>query len=91
VLHHLYGNPIVPFVSDSSFGCAICDPVMALWCFVGAPSVYDLFRGKGENIKLVATRQLSRTSDRERRAYGRVVGAPTAVIAPTETIARKTR
>jgi hypothetical protein len=45
VLHHLYGNPIVPFVPDSSFGCAITDPVIALWCFVGAPSVYDLFRG----------------------------------------------
>lgn len=47
VLHHLYGNPIVPFVPDSSFGCAICDPVITLWCFAGAPSVYDLFRGKG--------------------------------------------
>jgi hypothetical protein len=46
VLHHLYGNPIVPFVPDSSLGCAICDPVIALWCFAGAPSVYDLFRGK---------------------------------------------
>ncbi len=44
VLHHLYGNPIVPFVADSSFGCAICDPVIALWCFAGAPSVYDLLR-----------------------------------------------
>ncbi|QIN80849.1 hypothetical protein GBA65_15885 [Rubrobacter marinus] len=47
VLHHLYGNPIVPFVPDSSLGCAICDPVIALWCFAGAPSVYDLFRAKG--------------------------------------------
>ena len=45
VLHHLYGNPIVPFVPDSSLGCAICDPVIALWCFAGGPSVYDLFRG----------------------------------------------
>jgi Family of unknown function (DUF6010) len=45
VLHHLYGHPIVPFVPDSSFGCAITDPVIALWCFAGAPSVYDLFRG----------------------------------------------
>jgi hypothetical protein len=44
VLHHLYGNPIVPFVADSSFGCAVCDPVIALWCFAEAPSVYDLFR-----------------------------------------------
>ncbi len=44
VLHHLYGNPIVSFAAGSSLGCAICDPVIALWCFAGAPSVYDLFR-----------------------------------------------
>ncbi|MGH3145666.1 MAG: DUF6010 family protein [Rubrobacter sp.] len=43
-LHHLYGNPIVPFVAESSLGCAICDPVIALWCFAGAPSVYGLLR-----------------------------------------------
>jgi hypothetical protein len=46
VLHHLYGNPIVPFEPTSSLGCAICDPVIALWCFAGAPSVYALFRRK---------------------------------------------
>jgi hypothetical protein len=44
VLHHLYGNPIVPFAADSSFGCAVCDPMIALWCFARAPSVYNLFR-----------------------------------------------
>ena len=44
VLHHLYGTDIVPFAEGSSFGCAICDPVIALWCFAGAPSVYALFR-----------------------------------------------
>lgn len=37
--HYLYGNPIVPFAATSSFGCAICDPVIALWCFAGAPSI----------------------------------------------------
>jgi hypothetical protein len=46
VLHHLYGNPIVPFATGSSLGCAICDPVIALWCFAGAPSVYDFLRGR---------------------------------------------
>ena len=40
VMHHFYGNPIVPFVAKSSLGCAICDPVIALWCFVGAPSMF---------------------------------------------------
>ncbi len=43
-LHHLYGNPIVPFVADSSLGCAISDPVIALWFFLGAPSVSGLVR-----------------------------------------------
>ena len=44
VMHNLYGTPIVPFVPTSSLGCAICDPVIAAWCFAGAPSVYDLGR-----------------------------------------------
>jgi hypothetical protein len=48
VLHHLYGNLIVPSLPDSSFGCAITDPVIARRCFAGAPSVYALFRGKGQ-------------------------------------------
>ena len=38
VVHHLYGTPIIPFLPLSSFGCAICDPVIALWCFFDAPS-----------------------------------------------------
>jgi hypothetical protein len=33
VVHHLYGTPIVPFVAMSSFGCAICDPVIAIGVF----------------------------------------------------------
>src|SRR5690349_8507266 len=39
IVHHLKGNPIVPFAQDSSFGCAVCDPVIAVWCFAGGPSV----------------------------------------------------
>ena len=42
VVHHLYGTPIVPFVPTSSLGCAICDPIIAAWCFAGAPSVFGL-------------------------------------------------
>ena len=38
VLHHLNGTPLLPFSATSSLGCAICDPVIALWCFVGAPA-----------------------------------------------------
>ncbi|MFG1686592.1 DUF6010 family protein [Nonomuraea sp. NPDC049269] len=39
--HHLQGSPIIPFAEYSSFGCAICDPVLALWCFAGGPSITD--------------------------------------------------
>ena len=46
VVHHLKGNPIVPFAHDSSFGCAICDPVIALWCFRGGPSVVAFVRAR---------------------------------------------
>lgn len=44
VVHHLYGNPIVPFVPTSSAGCAICDVGLAAWYFYGAPSIYERFR-----------------------------------------------
>ncbi|OLF18427.1 DUF6010 family protein [Actinophytocola xanthii] len=43
VAHHLKGNPIIPFAEHSSLGCAICDPVIAVWCLAGGPSVTDLF------------------------------------------------
>ncbi len=44
VLHHLYGNPIVPFSASSSAGCAICDSVLAVWFFMKAPSLFDYLR-----------------------------------------------
>lgn len=44
VVHHLQGNPIIPFADLSSLGCAICDPVIAVWCLAGGPSVIELFR-----------------------------------------------
>lgn len=44
VLHHRYGNPILPFAHNSSLGCAICDPVIALWCFGGGPSAPTMLR-----------------------------------------------
>ena len=42
-LHHLYGNPIIPFAPLSSFGCAICDPVIAVWYAFGALSILPEF------------------------------------------------
>jgi hypothetical protein len=40
IVHHFYGNPIMPFVPLSSAGCAICDLALAAWYFAGAPSPY---------------------------------------------------
>ena len=39
LVHHLYGNPIWPFLPTSSFGCLIFDALIAVWFFAGAPSV----------------------------------------------------
>ncbi|MDA0564110.1 DUF6010 family protein [Streptomonospora sp. S1-112] len=50
-LHHLYGNPILPFAEHSSLGCAICDPVIALWCLAGGPSVADLARSAAARLR----------------------------------------
>ncbi|MFD6065950.1 DUF6010 family protein [Amycolatopsis lurida] len=46
VVHHLKGAPIIPFLHDSSFGCAICDPVIAIWCFASGRSVTDFVRAR---------------------------------------------
>jgi len=43
IVHHLFGSPIVPFLPDSSIGCAICDVGLATWYFFGAPSIYARF------------------------------------------------
>jgi hypothetical protein len=42
VLHHLYGNPIVPFAPASSAGCAITDAIIAIWFFANARSAFEL-------------------------------------------------
>ena len=50
IMHHLYGNPIVPFSPSSSAGCAICDAILALWFFLKAPSFVDYFNRKNKPI-----------------------------------------
>jgi hypothetical protein len=42
IAHHLYGNPIWPFMATSSFGCMIFDAMIAVWFLAGAPSVFAL-------------------------------------------------
>lgn len=44
LVHHFFGNAIWPFAEMSSFGCCIFDAVIAVWFFVGAPSVVKAFR-----------------------------------------------
>ncbi|MDF3293100.1 DUF6010 family protein [Streptomyces silvisoli] len=45
IVHYLKGHPILTFDHNSSLSCAICDPVIALWCFRGGPSPRELLRG----------------------------------------------
>lgn len=42
VVHDLINRPLLPFAPESSFGCALCDLVIAAWCFMGGPSISDL-------------------------------------------------
>jgi hypothetical protein len=41
-LHHVWGNPIWPFMPTSSFGCAIFDSLIAIWFLWDAPSLHRL-------------------------------------------------
>jgi len=39
LVHHVWGNPIWPFMATSSWGCMIFDSAIALWFFAGAPTL----------------------------------------------------
>lgn len=38
--HHLWGNPIWPFMPTSSFGCVVFDTLIAVWFLAGAPALF---------------------------------------------------
>jgi Family of unknown function (DUF6010) len=42
--HHLYAVPIDPTAPFSSFVCMIFDPLIAIWFYFGAPTVFDWFK-----------------------------------------------
>jgi len=42
IVHHLWGNPIWPFMPTSSFGCMIFDALIAVWFLSDAPSILAL-------------------------------------------------
>jgi hypothetical protein len=44
--HHLWGNPIWPFMPTSSFGCFVFDSLIALWFLAGAPSLAAFRSGR---------------------------------------------
>lgn len=52
IVHHQLGSPIIPLSATSSLGCAVCDPVIAIWCFAGAPSLFDLIRRRHARASL---------------------------------------
>ncbi|MEU9352742.1 DUF6010 family protein [Streptomyces griseoloalbus] len=47
IVHHLKAGPVIRFGRSSSLGCAICDPVIALWCLRGGPSLIEMVRRRG--------------------------------------------
>lgn len=46
IAHHLWGNPIWPFMPSSALGCMIFDGLIAQWFLVGAPSLSKLKRAR---------------------------------------------
>ena len=44
VVHHLWGNPIWPFMPTSSFGCMLFDALIATWFLAGAPTMLPAAR-----------------------------------------------
>jgi uncharacterized protein DUF6010 len=52
VMHHFYGNPIVPFAPLSSAGCAITDLLIAIWFFAAAPSVFDFLCSRDAAVRM---------------------------------------
>jgi hypothetical protein len=52
--HHLWGNPIWPFMPTSSFGCFVFDTLIAVWFLAGAPSLARFVPRRNESDVRVA-------------------------------------
>jgi hypothetical protein len=50
-VHAIRGVPILPFARHSSAGCAICDPVIAVWCLSGGRPLKELLRHLGTLLR----------------------------------------
>lgn len=44
IAHAAQGVELLPWATYSALGCAICDPVIALWCFAGGQPIDKIFR-----------------------------------------------
>jgi Family of unknown function (DUF6010) len=51
IVHHLWGNPIWPFMPTSSFGCTIFDALIAIWFLAGAPSLVHRTRARAAALE----------------------------------------
>ena len=60
IAHHLWGNPIWPFMPSSAFGCMVFDSLIAVWFLAAAPSFLKhseaAIRGQGLNGVTTAVR-----------------------------------
>ena len=51
IVHHLWGNPIWPFMPTSAFGCTIFDALIAIWFLAGAPSLVHRTRPRAAALE----------------------------------------
>jgi len=52
--HHLWGNPIWPFMGASSLGCFVFDSLIAMWFLAGAPDLVALPLHSGSRAGRIA-------------------------------------
>ena len=48
--HHLWGNPIWPFMPTASFGCFVFDTLIAVWFLAGAPTLVGPISARSEAL-----------------------------------------
>jgi hypothetical protein len=44
IAHHLVADPMFRYFPASSLGCAVTDPILALWFFAEAPDIRDVIK-----------------------------------------------
>jgi hypothetical protein len=49
--HHLWGNPIWPFMPTSSFGCFVFDALVAVWFLAGAPTLVRRVNARSDPLR----------------------------------------